>query len=164
MVDVRRMWAYNVDLRHKYLDALSKLEWGELVKNREASFHSLRNIFLHMINCEDWYLHTVIPSRGGKFVSYGFEEYTSIDSIRRKMEEVEARTHKVLEGLSEEEFNKTFEYTRPDGTKRRDSIEQILVHLVLEETHHRGELLCLLWEMNIQPPHEGWIPYLARTA
>jgi len=164
LVDVRRMWAYNVDLRHKYLDALSKLEWGDLVKNREASFHSLRNIFLHMINCEDWYLHTVIPSRGGKFVSYGFEEYTSIDSIRRKMEEVEARTHKVLEGLNEDEFKKTFEYTRPDGTKRRDSIEQILVHLVLEETHHRGELLCLLWEMNIQSPHEGWIPYLARTA
>ena len=117
-----------------------------------------------MIDCEDWYLHTVIPNRGGKFLSYDFEEYTSIDSIRRKMEEVEAKTRKVLEGLSEEEFNKTFEYTRPDGTKRRDSIEQILVHLVLEETHHRGELLCLLWEMNIQPPHEGWIPYLARTA
>jgi uncharacterized damage-inducible protein DinB len=158
------MWAYNVDLRHKYLDALSKLDWGELVKNREASFHSLRNIFLHMINCEDWYLHTVIPNRGGKFVSYDFEEYTNIDSIRRKMEEVEARTHKVLEGLNEEEFKKTFEYTRSDGTKRRDSVEQILVHLVLEETHHRGELLCLLWKMNIQPPHEGWIPYLARTA
>jgi uncharacterized damage-inducible protein DinB len=158
------MWAYNVDLRHKYLDALSKLDWGELVKNREASFHSLRNIFLHMINCEDWYLHTVIPNRGGKFVTYDFEEYTNIDSIRRKMEEVEAKTHKVLEGLNEEEFKKTFEYARSDGTKRRDSVEQILVHIVLEETHHRGELLCLLWEMNIQPPHEGWIPYLARTA
>jgi uncharacterized damage-inducible protein DinB len=91
-------------------------------------------------------------------------KYTSIDSIGKKMEEVEAKTRKVLEGLSEEEFNKTLEYTRPDGKKRRDSIEQILVHLVLEETHHRGELLCLLWEMNIQPPHEGWIPYLARTA
>jgi len=47
------MWAYDVDLRHKYLDALSKLERGELVKNREASFHSLRNIFLHMINSEN---------------------------------------------------------------------------------------------------------------
>jgi uncharacterized damage-inducible protein DinB len=99
----------------------SKLEWRELVKNREASFHSLRNLFLHMINCEDWYLHTVIPNRGGKFVSHDFEEYTSIDSIRRKMEEIEAKTRKFLESLSEEEFKKLFEYTRPDGVKRNDS-------------------------------------------
>jgi len=117
-----------------------------------------------MINCEDWYLHTVIPNRGGKFASYDFEEYTSIDPIRSKMEEVEAKTRKFLESLSEEEFKKPFEYSRPDGTKRSDSVEQIFVHLALEETHHRGELLCLLWQMNIQPPHEGWIPYLVRTA
>jgi len=31
-----------------------------------------------------------------------------------------------MEGLNEEEFKKTLEYTRPDGTKRRDSIEQIV--------------------------------------
>lgn len=86
-----------------------------------------------MINCEDWYLHTVIPSRGDKFLSYDFEKYTSIDSIRRKMEEVEAKTRKFLEGLSEQELKKPFEYTRPDGTKCSDSVENILVHLVLME-------------------------------
>jgi uncharacterized damage-inducible protein DinB len=79
------------------------------------------------------------------------------------MEEVEAKTRKFLESLSEDEFRRTFEYSRPDGTKRRNSIEEILVHLVLEETHHRGEIICLLWEMNVEPPFEGWIQYLLKN-
>ena len=34
--------------------------------------------------------------------------------------------------------------------------EDILIHLFEEEIHHRGELIALLWQMNIEPPLMGW--------
>ena len=49
MVDVRKLIEYNEEVRHRYLDSLAKLPWEELTKNREASFHSLRNIFIHTL-------------------------------------------------------------------------------------------------------------------
>ena len=36
MIDVRKMWAYNRYLRHRFLDTLAKLDWGELVKDRKT--------------------------------------------------------------------------------------------------------------------------------
>jgi len=26
-----------------------------------------------------------------------------------------------------------------------------------EELHHRGEIIAILWQMNFQPPHMGWL-------
>ena len=34
--------------------------------------------------------------------------------------------------------------------------EDILIHLFEEEVHHRGELIALLWQMDIEPPLMGW--------
>jgi uncharacterized damage-inducible protein DinB len=53
MVDVRKLIEYNEEVRHRYFDSLAKLPWEELTKNREASFHSLRNIFIHTLGAVD---------------------------------------------------------------------------------------------------------------
>ena len=48
-MDVIKLMEYSQLLRHNYLDAFSKLPWDEFVKDRGASFDSLRNIFLHCV-------------------------------------------------------------------------------------------------------------------
>ncbi len=53
MVDVGKLIEYNKEVRHRYLDALVKLPWDEFVKNREASWYSIRNIFIHTLNAID---------------------------------------------------------------------------------------------------------------
>jgi uncharacterized damage-inducible protein DinB len=54
MVEVAKLFEYNRNVRHRYFDALAKVPWKELVKNREASFHSIRNIFIHTLNATDF--------------------------------------------------------------------------------------------------------------
>jgi uncharacterized damage-inducible protein DinB len=34
--------------------------------------------------------------------------------------------------------------------------EDVLIHVFEEEVHHRGELIALLWQMEIEPPLMGW--------
>jgi uncharacterized damage-inducible protein DinB len=41
-------------------------------------------------------------------------------------------------------------------------VEDVLVHLALENIHHYGELIALLWQMDVEPSHMGWIGYLQR--
>jgi uncharacterized damage-inducible protein DinB len=136
------------------------LTWEELIKNREASFQSFRNIFLHIINCEDWYIHTVISNHGGKFIQYDFDSYNDIKAIKIKMDEVEEKTRIFFKKFNEDDMKEIIVYKRPDDTIRKDSIEDILIHLILEETHHRGEIIGFLWAMDIEPPHEGWLKYV----
>jgi uncharacterized damage-inducible protein DinB len=72
------------------------------------------------------------------------------------MENVEKRTHEYLYSLSTDGLNKTYTNTDENGKTSEVTAEDILIHVFEEEVHHRGELISLLWQMNIEPPLMGW--------
>jgi hypothetical protein len=39
----------------------------------------------------------------------------------------------------------------------------VLIHVFTEELHHRGEIIAILWQMDIQPPDMGWISVMKKT-
>jgi len=39
----------------------------------------------------------------------------------------------------------------------------VLIHVMAEELHHRGEIIAILWQMNIQPPDMGWLSVMKKT-
>jgi uncharacterized damage-inducible protein DinB len=154
MVDVWKLLEYNVDVRHRYLAALANLPWEEFVKNREASWHSLRNIFIHTMGAIDHWLDFL---QNEKLITRKkFDEYTSIADVQAYMEHVEGRMRRYLDSLSPEGIVKKYRLRNDLGQDVEVTAEDILVHVFEEEVHHRGELIALLWQMNIEPPLMGW--------
>ena len=154
MVDVKNLLEYNEEVRHRYFDALTKLPWDELVKNREASFHSLRNIFIHTLGAIDYWLDFLLKEQLHSHRE--FNEYNSIEDIRRYMQQVEARLHRYLDSLSSKELMKKYTRTNDAGENIEITAEDVLVHVFEEEVHHRGEIIGLLWQMGVEPPLMGW--------
>jgi uncharacterized damage-inducible protein DinB len=72
------------------------------------------------------------------------------------MEHVEGRMSRYLESLPPEGITKKYRLTNDVGQDVEVTAEDILVHVFEEEVHHRGELIALLWQMNIEPPLMGW--------
>jgi len=154
VVDVKNLLEYNEEVRHRYFDALTKLPWDELVKNREASFHSLRNIFIHTLGAIDYWLDFLLKEQLHSHRE--FNEYNSIEDIRRYMQQVEARLHRYLDSLSSKELMKKYTRTNDAGENIEITAEDVLVHVFEEEVHHRGEIIGLLWQMGVEPPLMGW--------
>jgi uncharacterized damage-inducible protein DinB len=50
----------------------------------------------------------------------------------------------------------TFRVKNDAGETIEVTAEDILIHVFEEEVHHRGELIALLWQMDIEPPLMGW--------
>jgi len=142
---ILKLLEYSQYLRHKYLETLSKLPWREVIKNRGASFPSLRDIFLHMVFVTDAYINFALQGNM-KFSQVQYEEYDRIEKIRKYMEDVEAKAAANLNKMTPEQLEKS---------------ETILLDFFQEETHHRGELLALLWQMDVEPPHMGFLKYRA---
>ena len=155
MVDVKRLLEYNREIRHRYFDTLARLPWEELTKNREASWHSLRNIFLHTIGATEHWLDVLENKPKPK--RRGFDEYTSIEDIRRFMQVVDDRMQRYLDGLSQSELERRFSMKNDEDKDVEPTAEDILIHVFEEEVHHRGELIALLWQMGIEPPLMGWM-------
>jgi uncharacterized damage-inducible protein DinB len=154
MADVRELLEYNTYVRHKYLETLGQLPWKEFTKNREASFHSMRNIFVHTIGAIDYWLDFLQEKNLRTKKKY--DEYKSFEEVRAYVENVEKRLNDYLDSLAKGGLNKRYTVKEDSGKVMKVSAEDVLIHVFEEEVHHRGELIALLWQMGIDPPAMGW--------
>ncbi len=155
MVEIKALLAYNDSERRAFFKALSKLSWEEFTKDREASFGSIRNIFVHTLNATDFWLDFLLKEN--LCSRKKFEEYRSLEEIGSYMEQVQNRLSKYLQPLSSEDLKKEYVGRRREKPETFMA-EDILVHVFEEEVHHRGELIALLWQMGIEPPLIGYPP------
>jgi uncharacterized damage-inducible protein DinB len=50
-----------------------------------------------------------------------------------------------------------------DGIRRTTIVRDVLIHVIVEEVHHRREIIGILWQMNFQPPDMGWLSVMKKT-
>jgi len=150
---------YNQFLNRKYLEAISKLSWEEIIKDRSASFSSFRDILLHVLAVTDAYINTVIEG-AGNYQRLDFNEYDSIEKITAYFEQVETKVNTYLSKVTPEELSRKIVMKRRDGSTTEIPVEQMLLDLFQEVTHHRGEFIALLWQLKIEPPHMGFGRYI----
>jgi uncharacterized damage-inducible protein DinB len=161
MIDAVKLMEYSQELRHRYLDTLSKLPWEEVIRDRGASFNSLRNIFLHCVVCVDGIVNNILQGNLS-FPRIDYDDYDSIEKIREYVEQVESKANEYLGKVTAKELARKIEREQRDGSTAIASVEDYLLHLFQEETNHRGELIALLWQMDVNPPHMGWTQYINR--
>jgi uncharacterized damage-inducible protein DinB len=150
---------YSQFLRHSYLDTFSKLPWDEFVKVRGASFDSLRDIFLHCVEVLDRYMNHLIQGNA-ELPRINFDDYDSIDKVKTYLDRVESNVNRYLSKVTPEELSRKVERKFRNGTTVRMTVEDMLIDIFQEETHHQGEFIAILWQMEIEPPHLGWGKYI----
>ena len=155
MVDIRDLLAYNDVERRAFFEGFSKLSWDEFTENREASFQSMRNIFVHTLNATDYWLDFL--QKENQCSRKKFEEYKNLKEIGDYMQHVENRMRGYLNALTSKDLEKKYKGRRKDRPETVTA-EDILVHVFEEEVHHRGELIALFWQMGIEPPVIGYPP------
>ena len=151
---------YSQSVRNKYIEKLAALPWEEVTKNRGASFGSLRNILLHTIDAEDRLVNYIAAGRTRDWISRSPEEFRDMDSIKKRASETESKTKVYLATLTPEVLDRKVDFSRPGMPLMPVRIEDILIHAALENIHHFGELIAMLWQMDVEPPHMGWLGYL----
>ncbi len=154
MVDVQKLLEYNEIVRHRYFEKLTRLSWEEFTKNREASFHSIRNIFVHTLGAIDYWLDFLQSENLHSKRKY--DEYETIEQVRAYMKHVEKRMQDYVDSLPIEGLGKTYTLKDDDNKTIKITAEDVLIHVFEEEVHHRGELIALLWQMDVEPPSMGW--------
>ncbi len=159
-MNAKSLVGYYHVLRNRYLEQLAMLPWQDVVKDRRASFDSMRNILLHIINGEDRTINYIIPGLAKEWVSHSPEDFQDMGSIKKREQEVESRTDAYLAKMTPDELERLVEYPMWGKPPVPVRVEDILIHMVLEGIHHFGELIALLWQIDVEPPHMGWVSYV----
>jgi uncharacterized damage-inducible protein DinB len=153
---VFELYEYASMVRRRFVELLSSLPWEELEKNREASFYSMKNILLHMIDNEDWIVGYIIPRQADKYVRKKWSEYKSMSDVVAHLNEVESRTRNFLVGLDANQLGTEVTLKLQSGAEFVLTVEECLFQSFTEQLYHMGELIALLWQTNTEPPPMQW--------
>jgi uncharacterized damage-inducible protein DinB len=147
VTDLRQLFTYVADLRRRFLAKFRDLGWEEVMKNREATYNSMHDIFIHLLEVEDSYLHYDIPGKPWEDIDPAV--FKTFEDMERYDQEVAERAEAFFRDLPPEDVGKEIEI---QGWSRKATIEQVLLHTFLDEIAHIGELVALMWQMDEEPP------------
>jgi uncharacterized damage-inducible protein DinB len=159
-MDLKNLFGYNWYSRRKFMESMTELPWEKVVESCGASFDCVRDIFVHSLQCEQFWIRRLNGKNVEVIFDTPFRKFSNINSIQEYADKVEVQTNEYLETLTDERLHSVFEFKGWDGKTKRNTIEDILIHVIEEEIHHRGELLCIYWQNDINPPYTSYMDYM----
>ena len=156
--EVRAQFEYLIDTRARFLPTFEQLGWKEFQRDREASWGSMLGIFLHILDVEEGWWQ--IATRGGatsETPDRKTGDYSNFEQVKEDNERVGSLTRARVAHLTEADLKRTVDFRWPEPVSR--PFDQIVTHAWVDEVAHVGELICLLWQLNIKPPYLDWIDY-----
>lgn len=151
MKHILSFYRYNSDVRKKYLAAIGRLPWEEVIENRGVSFSSIRDVFIHVLNAYRYWLEYGIKDNLKEYSRVNYGNFNNINDLRRYNQEVDSMVMSLVESLQEGDLSRVYSIQTKNRHLKR-TMETILMHMIEEELQHRGEINCMLWQQNIDPP------------
>jgi uncharacterized damage-inducible protein DinB len=150
---IRELYAYNSKLRPKYLRAIWKLPPRGRYRDRGASYPSLVDIFMHVLDAyRFWFI--LVYGGGPPFEEYPLGQRYREEDARREMVSVDRTVRRVLRDLTPRALGRVLPI--PGRRAEKITVRELLVHLIEEELQLRGEMNALLWQAGKEPPVQGF--------
>src|SRR3989442_11407859 len=156
IADFRDIYEYNWRVLSDYCEALAKLPEDELLKNRAATHESLKNIFHHVLSVHDGWLNVTAQgaSADPAMREKDFDEVPSMEALRGYLEKIIAKETSFLAKLKDKDLGRR---VTPEWKERSHPLSDALMQVRMEQAHHLGELIALLWQIDVEPPEMTWI-------
>ena len=158
-VGLARAWIdWLVDTREGYLDALLALPKAERLRDRGASFPSLQDIFLHILDDNVWWFESVPNDR--QRAHREVKGRLSAAEIRRQVRRIARFSRQLARRLTPKGLGRTLTVRGESGDGKpfemRVNLRTIIWHMVEEELQHRGEMNALFWQLDVDAPTRAW--------
>jgi uncharacterized damage-inducible protein DinB len=93
---------------------------------------------------------------------FNYSRYQIWDSITDYNSKVILKVDEYLYNVKQEDLDRKVWRINNEGIRRTSKVKDILMHVITEELHNRGEIIALLWQMSIQPPDMGWLSVMGK--
>ena len=151
----RRWFAYEQDSHAKMLAALAAVT--EELREREA-YRQAVTLMAHIVAARRLWLArfgltaNVPADFAPQQVADFFPENISLAEVAARVDETQAIWARYLDGLTDAELARVFEYRSLEGPRFRNTIEEILTQLFGHSLYHRGQIAMLLRSIGAEPP------------
>jgi uncharacterized damage-inducible protein DinB len=157
VADVRRTYRYNQAVYEAFLRKLERLPWGTTTTDLGSGHRSMKDTMVHILNVHDAWLNYIAPGRVRDLrtaTGRRPEELKTWADVRGYRDRVWGSVDPMLAGLTSRALGRRVKAPWMPG---RYTLADAFQQATLEQAHHLGEIIALLWQLEIEPPEMTWI-------
>ena len=148
----RKLAQNNCLANHRLLTACLGLEPGEFEATRTSFFPSLKATLNHILTIDWFYVDALEGGTLGPQAWDPEEPFDAILPLMAAQQAVDQRLLAVVAGLrSDDDLAAPTHIHRTAGVKV-DRTDDVLMHLFMHQTHHRGQVHAMLTGSSVAPP------------
>ncbi|MBD3922164.1 DinB family protein [Paenibacillus sp. PR3] len=149
---MKSLLLYNWEVRDDYIRSFEELSIEELVKDRHAGQGSILKTLVHIIDVEYSWICAIM---GKPEILFDVADYGDLPSIASLSNRLRAEIREDLNILNLSSLEQ--ESIIPPWMTQPLSKAEILMHLIIHEIHHVGQLSLWARELGITPPNSNFI-------
>ena len=147
-----RMAEYNAWCNQRVYDAVLPLSDAEYRADRGAFFKSIHGTLNHLLATDRIWMKR-FTGEGEAPTRLDAVLYESLPDLRLARQAEDARIIAYVSGLTDETMARRFRYTMiSDPTEVEEPLLPALLHVFNHQTHHRGQVHCLLTGLGYEAP------------
>lgn len=131
-----------------------------LVALKENDSQRSREIFAHLLTTEAEYYARLY---GKDSTGFDFWPTLSLEECGKLAKEIAEQYEKLLRRFDEEGLDLYTKYKTSEGVRHENSFRELLTHVLLHSSIHRGNIILKLREEGFEPPKTDYIIYLRET-
>jgi uncharacterized damage-inducible protein DinB len=145
---IRDLYRENSKEREKYIRKIWRLSAKERFRDRGASFPSLVDIYMHILDDYRFWFIKVYSQRS--FEEYPLGTRYTFAEATRETRKVNRLVEGVLHKLKPKDLDRKIFHP---ADNKYVTVRTMLVNVIIKgERQHQGELAALLWQIDIDPP------------
>jgi len=121
-MNIKSLFGYNWYSRRKILGSMAEIPWEKVVESSGASFDCIRDIFVHSLQSEQFWIRRLSERNAEGIFGTPFSKFADVGAIQEYADEVEAETNEYLKTLTDEKLQSVFEFKGWDGKTNRNKI------------------------------------------
>jgi uncharacterized damage-inducible protein DinB len=139
---------YNAWANARIANAARQVEEKVLFDERKSSFSSIAKTLTHVLDSEHVWLKRLQGVNLKQFPSAGLTiaKDELIDGFEKRSEELLA----FVQSKGDEFISTSIDYITLKGQPFRDTVEDMLYHVVNHGTYHRGQIITMMREAGIE--------------
>ena len=142
------LFHYNWQVREDWFNWCQSIGEEEFHKERIGGMKSIREAFIHIVDCELIWLNSMIEE---KIMYESHDIIRKLSDIRAYSAFVKSHTQKFIEQLPSDYENRIIKVKRRNGDVIKFTQKKILAHIITHEIHHIGQLSIRARELNLKP-------------
>jgi uncharacterized damage-inducible protein DinB len=145
---IQTLIEHNFAMRNPLIRSMKDLSRSEFTKDFGVGWGSIRNILVHLLNTEGYWLSVL---KEEEFEGLYFQDFEDLTQIQKTWSKLEKQTREFVGQQNERSLLRLVRVEWSQGTVSF-TVAKALIHMTTHEVHHRGVLVGLIRQLGRVPP------------